>query len=51
MKKQMVLYSKMADDRKEKRESILHLNLNVRPKTAKRLRKALEFSRDEETFA
>jgi len=30
---------------------MLHLNLNVRPKTAKRLRKVLEFSRDEETFA
>ena len=30
---------------------MLHLNLNVRPKTAKRLKKVLEFSRDEETFA
>jgi hypothetical protein len=30
---------------------MLNLNLNVRPKTAKRLKKVLEFSRDEETFA
>lgn len=30
---------------------MLHLNLNVRPKTAKRLKKVLEYSRDGETFA
>ncbi|MCQ3937101.1 MAG: hypothetical protein DPW18_08655 [Chloroflexi bacterium] len=30
---------------------MLHLNLNIRPKTAKRLKKVLEFSRDEESFA
>jgi len=30
---------------------MLHLNLNVRPETAKRLKKVLEFSRDEEAFA
>ena len=31
--------------------SMLNFNLNVRPQTAKRLKKALEYSRDEETFA
>ena len=30
---------------------MLNLNLNIRPQTAKRLKKVLEFSRDEETFA
>ncbi|MBI5838555.1 MAG: hypothetical protein HZB19_00500 [Chloroflexi bacterium] len=30
---------------------MLHLNLNIQPKTAKRLKKILEFARDEETFA
>lgn len=30
---------------------MLNFNLNVRPQTAKRLKKALEYSRDEETFA
>jgi len=30
---------------------MLNLNLNVRPQTAKRLKKVLEFSRDEEAFA
>ena len=30
---------------------MLHLNLNVQPKTAKRLKKVLEYSRDEEAFA
>lgn len=30
---------------------MLHLELNVRPKTAKRLKKVLEYSRDEEMFA
>lgn len=30
---------------------MLHLNLNVHPKTAKRLKKVLEYSRDEEAFA
>ena len=30
---------------------MLNFNLNVQPKTAKRLKKALEYSRDEETFA
>ena len=30
---------------------MLNLNLNLRPKTAKRLKKVLEYSRDEETFA
>ncbi len=30
---------------------MLNFNLNVRPKTAKRLKKVLEFSPDEETFA
>jgi len=30
---------------------MLSFNLNVRPQTAKRLKKVLEFARDEETFA
>lgn len=30
---------------------MLHLNLNVRPKTARRLKKVLEYSRNEEIFA
>ena len=30
---------------------MLHLNLNIRPKTAKRLKKVLEFSNNEEAFA
>jgi len=30
---------------------MLNLNLNVRPQTARRLKKVLEFSRDEESFA
>jgi hypothetical protein len=30
---------------------MLHLNLNVQPQTAKRLKKVLEYSRDEEAFA
>ena len=30
---------------------MLNLHLNVDPKTAKRLKKVLEYSRDEETFA
>jgi len=30
---------------------MLNFNLNVRPKTAKRLKKVLEYSRDEEAFA
>ncbi len=30
---------------------MLHLNLNIRPKTAKRLKKVLEFSKNEEAFA
>jgi Rad3-related DNA helicase len=30
---------------------MLNFNLNVRPQTAKRLKKALEYSRDEEAFA
>lgn len=30
---------------------MLHLNLNVRPKTAKRLKRVLEYSRNEEAFA
>ncbi len=30
---------------------MLNLNLNIRPKTAKRLKKVLEYSRDEEAFA
>ena len=30
---------------------MLHLNLKIRPKTAQRLKKVLEYSRDEETFA
>ena len=30
---------------------MLNFNLNVRPQTAKRLKKVLEYSRDEEAFA
>jgi hypothetical protein len=30
---------------------MFNFNLNVRPQTAKRLKKALEYSRDEEAFA
>jgi len=30
---------------------MLHFDLNVRPKTAKRLKKVLEFSKNEEAFA
>ena len=30
---------------------MLHLNLNIQPKTAKRLKKVLEFSKNEEAFA
>jgi hypothetical protein len=30
---------------------MLNFNLNIRPKTAKRLKKVLEYSRDEEAFA
>jgi hypothetical protein len=30
---------------------MFNLNLNVQPQTAKRLKKVLEYSRDEETFA
>jgi hypothetical protein len=32
-------------------EFMLHLNLNIRKQTARRLKKVLEYSRDEETFA
>jgi len=31
--------------------NMLNFNLTVRPQTAKRLKKVLEYSRDEETFA
>lgn len=44
-----MLYSKLT--KKLKRETVLHLNLNVRPKTARRLKKVLEYSRDGESFA
>ncbi len=30
---------------------MLHLNLNIQPKTARRLKKILEFSKNEEAFA
>lgn len=30
---------------------MLHLNLNLRPQTARRLKKVLEYARDEEMFA
>ncbi len=30
---------------------MLHFNLNIRPKTARRLKKILEFSKNEEAFA
>jgi hypothetical protein len=35
----------------KKREKMFNLNLNVQPQTARRLKKVLEYSRDEEAFA
>lgn len=44
-----MLYSILEPEKKE--NPMLNFNLNVRPKTAKRLKKVLEYSRDEEAFA
>jgi hypothetical protein len=44
-----MLYLTIELDRKE--YLMLNFNLNVHPKTARRLKKVLEYSRDEEAFA
>ena len=45
-----MLYS-ITETQQERAPLMLNFNLNVRPKTAKRLKKVLEYSRDEDAFA